>query len=114
MEEKRIKAVPLNATWESLYQKVKEKKGKPVWIKLQMTIDLLSHVPYQEYDGIIEAKSNGYLEIKASMDKEGNVSLFRCIQQDLGDEDGFGVEPDEYMYGIVGSDGYFIKPLYVE
>ena len=114
MEEKRIKAVPLNGTWESIYQKVKEKKGKHVWIKLQMTTDLLSYVPYREYDGIIEAESKGYLEIEASMDKEGNVSLSRLIQINYGDEDGYGVEPDEYMYGIVGSDGYFIKPLYVK
>ena len=106
--------MPYNDTWESLYQKVKEKKGKYVWIKLQMTNDLLSHVPYQEYDGIIEAKNKGYLAIEASVDKEGSLSLSRCIQQNLGDEDGFGVEPDEYMYGIIGSDGFFIKPLYVK
>ena len=29
------------------------------------------------------------------------------------DEDGFGVEPDDYMYGVVDPEGVFIEPFYV-
>lgn len=114
MEEPRIKAVPLNGTWESVYQKVKAKKGRPVEIKLELTDDLLNHVSRQNYDGIVKAKSKGYLAVSASLDKEGNVRLSCCIERDYGDEDGFGVEPDVYLCGTVGEDGCFIKPLYVE
>lgn len=46
--------------------------------------------------------------------KEENVRLSCCIERDYGDEDGFGVEPDVYLCGAVGEDGYFIKLLYVE
>ena len=28
-------------------------------------------------------------------------------------EDGFGVEPDTYMSGLIDSDGYFIEPFHV-
>lgn len=100
-------------TWEELYQKVKLKKGRGVTIELKVTEDLFSGIAWL-YDGIERAKDQGYLSIEAKLDNDVNVSLFRCIQHNLGDEDGFGVEPDEYMYGIIGSDGYFIKPLYVE
>lgn len=113
MEETRIKAVPLDGTWEAVYQKVKAKKGRPVEIKLALTDDLLSNVSYQNYDGIVKAKKWGYLPISASLDKEENVRLSCCIEKDYGDEDGFGVEPDVYLSGIVGADGYFIKPLHV-
>lgn len=39
MEEPRIKTVPLNGTWESIYQKVKGKKGRPVGIELELAAD---------------------------------------------------------------------------
>ena len=112
MDEKRIKAVPRNGTWEELYQKVKEKKGRILWIELKVTDDLFSGI-IGRYDGIERAEYHGYLEIEAKLDEEGNVRLFECVQQNCGDEDGFGVEPDDYMYGKIGPDGYFVEILQV-
>lgn len=113
MENERIKAVPQNGTWEELYQKIKEKKGKDVWIELEVTPDIFSKINYH-YDGIEEAKSNGVLQIEAKKDNAGNVRLFKCVQQNYGDEDGFGVEPDDYMKGTIDPDGYFVEPFSVD
>lgn len=113
MDNERIKAVPQNGTWEELYQKVKEKKGKSLWIELEVTPDIFSKINYL-YDGIEEAKSKGTLQIEAKQDNAGNVRLFKCVQQNYGDEDGFGVEPDDYMSGTIGPDGYFVEPFSVD
>ena len=108
-----IKAVPRNGTWEELYQKVKDKKGRNVWIELKVTEDLFRGITGC-YDGIERAKEQGYLEIEAKLDKNGNMRFFKCVQQNFGDEDGFGVEPDDYMCGTIGSDGYFVEVLHVD
>ena len=89
MEEKRIQAIPRHGTWEALYERVRN------------------------YDAIWEAKKRKFLSIEARITEEGNLYLEECVEQDFGDEDGFGVEPDTYMSGLIDSDGYFIEPFHV-
>lgn len=112
MEEKKIQAIPRNGSWEALYERVKKEHGYPVWIELKVTPELFGDL--RNYDLIWEAKQRKFLYIEARMKDDGNIYLEKCVQQNYGDEDGFGVEPDDYMFGIIGPDGYFIKPLYVD
>lgn len=68
----------------------------------------------RNYDLIYEAKRRKFLAIEGRLDEAGNVRMEICVQQNYGDEDGFGVEPDNYMYGTIAPDGTFIKPFYVD
>lgn len=111
MEEKRILAIPRHGSWEALYERVKKGQGKPVWIELKVTPELFGNI--YNYDAIWEAKQRKFLSIEARMKDDGNLYLEKCVEQDFGDEDGFGVEPDTYMCGLIGPDGFFIKPFYV-
>ncbi len=111
MEKMMIKAIPRNGSWEELYERVRSKKGRPEWIELKVTSELFGDL--YDYDGIWEAKQKKFLSIEARMNDDGTISLMKCVQQNYGDEDGFGVEPDDYLGGLIGRDGYFIKPLYV-
>jgi hypothetical protein len=35
------------------------------------------------------------------------------VDENMGDEDGFGVEPDDYLVGVVAPNGTFIEPLHI-
>ena len=111
MEEKRIQAIPRNGSWESLYERVKKGHGKLVWIELKVTPELFGNL--YNYDTIWEAKRRKFYAVEARITENGCVYLEDCVQQDFGDEDGFGVEPDIYMCGLIGPDGYFIEPFHV-
>lgn len=111
MEEKRVQAIPRNGSWESLYERVKKAHGRPVWIEIKVTPDLFGDL--YNYDSIWEAKQRKFLSIEARITEEGNLYLEECVEQDFGDEDGFGVEPDTYMSGLIGKDGFFIKPFHI-
>lgn len=45
--------------------------------------------------------------------KDGNIYLSSLIEQNMGDCDGFGIEPDDYLVGEVAPDGTFIEPLHI-
>ena len=77
-----------------------------------MTPDLFDHSGTWA-SGIVRAKERGYLEIEAWLGNDNNVHLSVIIDQDTGDGDGFGVEPDAYLLGIVAPDGTFIEPLHI-
>lgn len=54
------------------------------------------------------------LEMEASLGDDGNIHLSILSDMNMGDEDGFGVEPDEYLVGTVSPMGTIIKPLHIE
>ena len=110
------KAYLVSGSWlgvSSGLKNPKKSKRKSVWIKLELTPDLFSHVSYG-VSGIDRAYEKGYLEMEASRMEDGNIYLSVLIDQNMGDEDGFGVEPDDYLVGVVALDGTFIKPLHIE
>lgn len=106
------KAYLLHGSWLGVWSQVKKRKGKPVWIELELTPDLFAHA-WEGAAGIIRAKELGYLEIEARLGNDNNIHLSVLIDQNGPDEDGFGVEPDDYLVGIVAPDGTFIAPLYI-
>ena len=106
------KAYPRHGSWLEIWERVKIKKGKAIWIELELTPDLFDHVKYNAF-GIDRAESLGYLEIEAWLEKDNNIHLSVLVQQNMGDEDGFGVEPDDYLVGTVAPDGTFIEPLHI-
>lgn len=112
METKKIQAIPRRGRWEDLYEKVKKGHGDPVWIELKVTPELFGDL--RNYDRIWDAKQRKFLAIQARMKEDGNIYMDECVQQNYGDEDGFGVEPDDYMCGVIGPDGFFIKPFYID
>lgn len=68
--------------------------------KLGATPDLFDHLGTLT-SVIVRAKERGYLEMQAWLGDDNNVHLSVIIDQDTGDYDGFGVEPDDYLVGIV-------------
>ena len=106
------KAYLLHGSWLGVWNQVKLRNDKPVWIKLELTPDLFVHA-WEGAAGIVRAKELGYLEMKAWQGEGGNIRLSVLIDQNMGDEDGFGVEPDDYLEGIVALDGTFVEPLHV-
>lgn len=106
------KAYPRHWSWQDVWEQVKMKNGKSIWIELELTPDLFDHVKYNVF-GIERAEILGYLEIEAWLGKDNNVHLSVLVQQNMGDEDGFGVEPDDYLVGTVAPDGTFIEPLHI-
>lgn len=90
-----------------------EGKGNSVWIRLELTPGLFSHV-YYEPPGIALAYEKGYLEMEASRNGDGNIYLSLLVDDNMGDEYGFGVEPDSYLVGVVAMDGTFIEPLHIK
>lgn len=106
------KAYPLSGSWQGVCNKAKKAKGKPVPVALRLTPDLLEHVSWSAA-GIRRAYEIGYLEMKAESMEDGNIYLSSLIEQNMGDCDGFGVEPDDYLVGVVAPDGTFIEPLHI-
>lgn len=51
--------------------------------------------------------------MKAKCMDDGNIYLSSLIEQNMGDCDGFGIEPDDYLVGVVAPDGTFIEPLHI-
>ena len=104
------KAYLLRGSWLGVWNQVKQRKA--YWIKLELTPDLFVHAR----DGaavIVRAKERGYLEIEARLGEDNTIHLSVLIDQNGPDEDGFGVEPDDYLVGIVAPDGTFIEPLHI-
>ena len=106
------KAYPISGVWQGVYNKAKKAKGKPVPVALRLMPGLLEHVAWSA-DGIRIAYENGYLEMKAKCMDDGNIYLSSLIEQNMGDCDGFGIEPDDYLVGVVAPDGTFIEPLHI-
>ncbi len=105
------RAYPTSGTWEELYERVRRYNGKPVWVKLKVTPDLFDHI--WDTVGVARAKEKGHLEIEASFCEDKNIYLEVLIDENMGDEDGFGVEPDDYLVGIVSPSGTCIEPLHI-
>ena len=112
MEETKIQAIPRHGSWEELYERVKKGHGSSVWIELKVTPELFGNM--RNYDLVWEAKTRKFLAIQARLNAKGHIYMEKCVQQNYGDEDGFGVEPDDYMIGEIGPDGFFVKPFYVD
>ncbi len=110
-EYKDNTAYPTSGTWGETYERIRRYNGKPVWIKLKITPSLFSNV--WDAAGVVRAKENGFLEIEASFSEDKNIYLEVLIDENMGDEDGFGVEPDDYLVGVVAPNGTFIEPLHI-
>lgn len=59
--------------------------------------------------------ANGFLYVGAERIKFDLIELTKCIQdRGVGDEDGFGVEPDTFVKGYLNIDGGFVSPIALE
>ena len=74
------KAYLLRGSWLGVWNQVKQRKGKPVWIKLELTPDLFVQA-WEGAAGIVRAKERGYLEIEASLGDDHNIHLSVLIDQ---------------------------------
>lgn len=100
-------------SWLGVYSRLKKNKHgeRDVYIEVKVTPDLFSHLG-EGSCAIARAEERGYLVMKASRMEDGNVRLSALTDQNMGDEDGFGVEPNEYLVATVTPDGTFIEPLH--
>jgi len=104
-------AYPIGKSWKEIYNELKELNGKRMWINLELTQDLFEHS--DNVYGVRNAYAKGFLEIEARLNEDNNVVLCVLAEQNGGDSDGFGVEPDYWLQGVVAPDGTFVKPLHV-
>lgn len=104
-------AYPTTGTWGDTYERIRMYNGSPVWIKLIVTPSLFENA--WDASGVIRAKEKGYLNIEASFREDKNILLEVLVDENMGDEDGFGVEPDDYLVGVVAPDGTFVEPLHI-
>lgn len=113
IEYKPNTAYPLHGTWETIMKQLVERKGKELPIKLLVTRGLFDHSGIWA-SGIRQAIEQGYIAMDASLLSDGNIYLSTFVEEGyMGDEDGFGVEPDDYLVGTVAPDGTFITPLHI-
>jgi hypothetical protein len=104
--------VDADCPWEILFTILSQFKIG-LFLKFRVTDELFSHIG--GYDEIRRAARYGYFECEGKYDKEANVvRIFTCVEQNYGDEDGFGVEPDTYAKATIDSNGVFIVPLHVD
>jgi hypothetical protein len=106
-------AYPLHGTWGTIMKQLVERKGKDLPIKLRVTPGLFDHSGTWAA-GIRQAIEQGYIAMDSSLLSDGTIYLSTFVEEGyMGDEDGFGVEPDDYLVGAVASDGTFITPLHI-
>ena len=110
-EFKENTAYPTTRTWGDTYERIRRYNGSPVWIKLIVTPSLLENA--WDATGVIRAKEKGYLDIEASYREDKNILMEVLVDENMGDEDGFGVESDDYLVGVVAPNGTFIEPLHI-
>lgn len=104
--------VDADCPWEILFTIMSQFKIS-VFLKFRVTDKLFSHIGI--YDEINRAYEYGFFECEGKYDEATNhVYIFTCVEQNYGDEDGFGVEPDTYAEATIDSNGVFIVPLHVD
>ena len=103
------KAYLWSGGWLGIYNRLKGRKGKSVRVKLETTPGLYG------IDGNPEEREWCMcLEKEARIGDDGNIHLSVLSDVNMGDEYGFGVEPDEYLVGTVSPMGTIIMPLHIE
>ena len=101
----------LQGTWEDIIAQLVERKDQSLTIKLRVTPGLFDHVR-KWASGIKLAIESGYIEMNARLIDGREIYLSAAVEEGYrGDEDGFGMEPDEYLVGTVAPDGTFTSPL---
>lgn len=107
------KAYLWKGSWQGVWSKVKKAKGKPVWITLELPT---SEDPALSCYGVVwlsrRAKELGYLEMEARLGDDNLIYLSGLVNQNTGDEYGFGVEPDDYLHGVVDHNGNIVEPFH--
>lgn len=100
-------------SWDVIYQILSSIKDVRFYLLFRVTPELFSQINY-DYDSIRNAKKGGVYFTEASYNvSDGLIHLHECVQQNYGDEDGYGVEPDNYANGAIDKNGVFVKPLTV-
>ena len=104
--------IDADCPWEILFTILSQFKIR-LYLKFKVTDELFSHIG--GYDEINRAIKYGFFECEGEYDESSNyVHIFTCVEQNYGDEDGFGVEPDTYAKATLDSNGVFIVPLHVD
>ncbi|MDD4759522.1 MAG: hypothetical protein PHU66_01730 [Bacteroidaceae bacterium] len=99
--------------WNVIYQILSSIKDVRFYLLFRVTPELFCQINY-DYDRIKDAKKRGVYFTEASYNvSDGLIHLHECVQQNYGDEDGYGVEPDNYANGAIDKNGVFVKPLIV-
>lgn len=101
------KAYLWSGSWLGIHNKLKGRKGKSVWVKLETT-----HGLYGVDEDSIQGPWGNCLEMEATLGDDGNIHLSVIADMNMGDEDGYGVGPTEYLVGTVSPTGTIIETLH--
>ena len=105
-----VKVRPLRGGWQGFYTKLKRKP----WMEREITLVVTPEM-YKNPPVVLEGKSAEdmarVITFKGKYQEEKKVFISSMIQQRSCDADGYGMEPDEYLCGVVSHDGVFLSLL---
>ena len=107
------KAYLIRGSWGGMLIKMKKRKVKTMPVTLKVTPSLESVMSYEMYNGIRLAKERGYLDMNATLCDDNLIYLSAMVNQNCGDEDGYGVEPDDYISEVITSEGIIVEPFQI-
>ena len=108
-QEKVIRVRPARGGWQKYYMKMKRNPLSEVEVPLIVTPEMYENLPSLP-EGIKEKDLEAVITFRGRY-SDGNVFISSLIQQNTCDEDGYGMEPDDYLCGVVSPDGIFISLL---
>lgn len=108
-QEKVIRVRPVRGRWKKYYMKMKRDPRSEVEISLIVTPDMYKNPPCFP-EGFKEEDMKTVITFQGRY-SNGNVFISSLIQQNTCDEDGYGMEPDDYLDGVVSPDGIFLSLL---
>lgn len=107
---KLVKVKPLRGGWQGFYAKLKRKPWMERTITLVVTPEMYKNPPAVPEGKSVEDMAQ-VITFKGSYHEDKKVFISSMIQQNSCDADGYGMEPDEYLCGVVSHDGAFLSLL---
>ena len=107
---KVVKVKPLRGGWQGFYTKLKRKPWMEMEITLVVTPEMYKNPPAVP-EGMCAEDMARVITFKGSYHEDKKVFISSMIQQRSCDADVYGMEPDEFLCGVVSHDGVFLSLL---
>lgn len=103
--------------WDVVYKLLHVFDGFDLRIKFPVSrasFNEESFIANSQLSSLSSFLKDGYIEtFSTEINRNGDVDImFRVESGSRGDEDGFGVEPDIWAFGVIGADGQIVVPFH--
>lgn len=108
-QEKVIRVRPVRGGWRKLYKKMERNPWLEEEISLIVTPEMYKNPP-----SIPKGKTAEDMKEVITFDAQyscGHVYISSLVRRNYCDEDGYGMEPDEYLSASVSKEGIFLSLL---